>query len=172
MTAKMEIDSFILKFKRLLLSGRNATLVIQFNAGKAEINLKVELEDVSHHPHHEHHLRRWPRNGSSRERRRLRRAADAQEAEQSAENEEPVEEEVVAEKVVAEVAIDLEKDSANSATNEIEALKDEFCSNESFETTDDEQLVEKILVTADCQADWNKCVKNFHWWRWGAERRV
>ena len=57
--------------------------------------------------------------------------------------------------MVAEVAIDLGKDTANSATNEIEALKDEFCSNESFETTDDEQLVDKMLVTADCQADWN-----------------
>ena len=77
MMAKMEIDSFILKFKSLLLSGRNPTLVIKSNAGKAEINLNVELEDVSHHPHHEHHLHRGSRNGPFRERRRLRRAAAA-----------------------------------------------------------------------------------------------
>ena len=53
-------------------------------------------------------------------------------------------------------AIDLEKDTGNNATNEtLTTLRDEFCSDESFGTTNDEQLVEKILVTADCQADWS-----------------
>ena len=39
----MEIDIFIAKFKELLLSGRNATLEIKAVAGKAELNLHVEL---------------------------------------------------------------------------------------------------------------------------------
>ena len=41
--AKAEIDSFILKFKNLLLAGSNATLVIKSNAGKAEVSLNVVL---------------------------------------------------------------------------------------------------------------------------------
>ena len=45
--ARAEIDSFIVKFKSLLLSGRNTTLEIKSNAGKAEVNLRVELDDVS-----------------------------------------------------------------------------------------------------------------------------
>ena len=55
------------------------------------------------------------------------------------------------------------KDTTNDIpTVEPVTLKDEFCSNESFENESDEQLVEKILVTADCQADWSdKVVTNF-----------
>ena len=45
--ARQEIDSFILKFKRLLLSGRNATLVIKLNAEKLKstsmLSLKMSL---------------------------------------------------------------------------------------------------------------------------------
>ena len=45
-------------------------------------------------------------------------------------------------------------------TVEPETLKDEFCTNESFEIATDDHLVEQILVTADCQADWSdKVVK-------------
>ena len=47
--AKAEIDSFILKFKNLLISGRNATLVIKSNAGKAEVSLNVDLGQVHSH---------------------------------------------------------------------------------------------------------------------------
>ena len=154
--ARMEIDSFILKFKSLLLSGRNASLVIKSNAGKAEVNLNVELEDVSPHPANQHQHHHGPRNGPSRERRRLRRAAAAaaaQAAAQGAENVESIVEEVTTAMVVAEAAevINPVKDT----TVEPETLKDEFCSNQSFEIESDEQLVEKILVTADCQADWS-----------------
>ena len=50
--------------------------------------------------------------------------------------------------------------SEKVTTNDIpkvepETLKDEFCSNESYEIASDDQLVEQILVTADCQADWS-----------------
>ena len=52
-----------------------------------------------------------------------------------------------------------EEDTTNDIeTVEPETLKDEFCSNESFEIASNEELVEKILVTADCQADWNDSV--------------
>ena len=65
--AKAEIDSFILKFKNLLLSGRNATLVIKSNAGKAEVSLNVELGLVPPPPAlHQYHR---SRDGPSRQRR-------------------------------------------------------------------------------------------------------
>ena len=62
--------------------------------------------------------------------------------------------------MVAEEAIAPEKDTTNCPTNEIliscqATLKDELCSNESFEVANEEQLVDKILVSADCQADWS-----------------
>ena len=64
--ARTEIDSFIVKFKSLLLSGRNTTLEIKSNAGKAEVTLHGELGDASRPPaQHQHHP--WPRNGPSDE---------------------------------------------------------------------------------------------------------
>ena len=36
-----------------------------------------------------------------------------------------------------------------------ETLRDEFCLNQSFERASDKELVDKILVTADCQVDWS-----------------
>ena len=79
--AKAEIDSFILKFKNLLLSGRNATLVLKSNAGNADVSLNVDLGQVPPQPtQHVHHQ---SRDGPSRQRRRLRRAqARATEAEE------------------------------------------------------------------------------------------
>ena len=159
--ARQEIDSFIIKFKSLLLSGRNATLVIKSNAGKAEVNLTVELLDVSLPEHHQH--RRGPRNGPSRERRKLRRAAAAKEAENATKNEASIGNEVTAEEEVTKEATDPERGNTTAEDKTLEAvesetLKDEFCSNESFEIASSEELVEKILVTADCQADWNDSV--------------
>ena len=68
-----EIDSFILKFKNLLLSGRNATLLIKSNAGNAEVSLSVELGEIPPQPDQLHRHR--SRDGPSQQRRRLRRAA-------------------------------------------------------------------------------------------------
>ena len=155
--ARTEIDSFIVKFKSLLLSGRNATLEIKSNAGKAEVNLRVELGDVSCPPaQHPHHLR--PRNGPAKQRRRMRRAAEreVQEAAQATETAKVIAEEAtqtVGNGGQAEGAVLPEKDTA--IANESEILRDEFCSDESFENSSDSTLVETILVTADCQADWN-----------------
>jgi hypothetical protein len=149
--AKAEIDSFILKFKNLLLSGRNATLVLKSNAGNAEVSLNVDLGQVPPQPtQHVHHQ---SRDGPSRQRRRLRRAqARATEAEEVTE--------------VSDAQVETAAQAKDSETDlvqtEPETLKDEFCSDKTFEKQAliaedaiEEALVEKILVTADCQADWN-----------------
>ena len=62
-----EIDSFVLKYKNLLLAGIDANLTIISQAGKAVLTLTAEV-DVSHpHPRHV---------GAARVRRRERRAAE------------------------------------------------------------------------------------------------
>ena len=66
-----EIDSFILKYKNLLLAGIDANLTITSYGGKAVLTLAVEV-DVSH-PQPHHHLRHV---GAARLRRRERRAAE------------------------------------------------------------------------------------------------
>ena len=68
------LHSFILKFKNLLLSGKNATLLIKSNSGNAEVSLSVELGEIPPPPDQQHCHR--SRNGPSRQRRRLRRAAE------------------------------------------------------------------------------------------------
>ena len=47
----------------------------------------------------------------------------------------------------------MQRKSINPSTQN-ETLKDEFCSDDAFEEGNDEVQVEKILVVADCQADW------------------
>ena len=71
--ARAEIDSFILKFKNLLLSGRKATLLIKSNSGNAEVSLSVELGEIPPPPDQQHCHR--SHNGPSGQRRHLRRAA-------------------------------------------------------------------------------------------------
>ena len=44
----LEIDSFVLKFKNLWKSGRNANLTTNSNAGKADVVLSVELDEPFH----------------------------------------------------------------------------------------------------------------------------
>ena len=50
--SREEIDSFIVKFKTLLLSGKKATLVLKSDNGKAEVSLNVELGEVLPNPVH------------------------------------------------------------------------------------------------------------------------
>ena len=75
-----EIDSFILKFKTLLLAGKNANLEIKSDAGKVVMNLSVEV-DVSPNPHLHHHHRHV---GPARQRRRARREAERAAADNAA----------------------------------------------------------------------------------------
>ena len=69
----LEIDSFVMKFKNLWKSGRNANLTIKSNAGKAEVVLIVELDEPIHQTQHPHH--QSSRNGPAWQRRHERRAA-------------------------------------------------------------------------------------------------
>ena len=95
------------------------------------------------------------KNDNAPQRRRLRRAAE-REAENASENMEVIDKEVTAGNVQAEKATTIPvKNNKDIPANEHELLKDEVCSDESFGEVSDEILVEKILVTADCQADWN-----------------
>ena len=75
-----EIDSFILKFKNLLISGKIATLVIKSNNREAEVSLNVVLEKVCP-PHVGQYVPNKSRDGPSRQRRRARRAAEQAAAE-------------------------------------------------------------------------------------------
>ena len=65
--ALLEIDSFVLKFKNLLLAGVNANLTINSQAGKAILTLTAEVDVPPLHPRHV---------GAARLRRRERRAAE------------------------------------------------------------------------------------------------
>ena len=148
--ARAEIDSFILKFKRLLLSGRDATLVIKSNAGKAEVSLNVVLGDVPPPPDQQD--LQQSRNGPSRQRRRIRRA-EARKA-SNAEEVKKANDDKSSTGEVIEIAIDKEK---NTSPVTHETLEDEVCSDDTFNTNDEdseETQVERILVEADCQADW------------------
>ena len=172
--ARVEIDSFVLKFKNLLLSGRNATLVIKSTAGKAEVSLNVELGDVPPHLPGQH---QQSRDGPSRQRRRLRRAetrkaymtedvietateeVNAEKARTASNTEEVIK--TIVEEIDAEKATKVLQDSVsqNDAINH-NSLKDEFCPDDTFEEKESEsestvKHVEKILVKADCQAHWN-----------------
>ena len=136
--ARAEVDSFILKFKNLLLSGKTATLVIKSNNGEAAISLNVEVGKVTPPPACDGH----PANrvGPSRLRRRQRRAAEREASK-------------------AENAVDASEDQAKAVEathleknkrSEQETLKDEFCSDETFEDKEDiENKGNMICVTLD-----------------------
>ena len=177
-----EIESFVTKFKSLCASGHQARLTLNSRKGQVWVNLHVGLRCPQ--PHQgggaNHH---GPGHSNARQRRNNRRAASRAtqvteavtevatnedqvgEAEaaaaEAAEIAESNVEEVSAEIVVTSDVTNLEKDISNDiATVDPETLKDEFCTNESFEIATDDHLVEQILVTADCQADWSdKVVK-------------
>ena len=46
--ANIELDSFYVKFKTLLHAGKDATLFLKSNAGKAIVTLSVDLGHISH----------------------------------------------------------------------------------------------------------------------------
>ena len=115
------------------------------------MNLRVELGDVScPHAQHPHHQRSF--NGPARQRRRLRRAEE-QEAEKAKENGKAIVEE--ANEVVKNDRAEEADLPAKDIINESETLGEEFCWDESFERASDKDLVEMILVRADCQVDWS-----------------
>ena len=70
----LELDSFYVKFKNLLYSGKDANLTLKSEAGKASVILSLDLGPV--HGGHGHLFQQRSRNGPSRQRRREKRAAD------------------------------------------------------------------------------------------------
>ena len=85
--ASLEIDSFVRKFKALCEGGRNANLTLSSKAGKASVNLRVDLgvlqqQDLQHH----HPPPKPSRNGPAQKRRRERRAAARKAAAEEAES--------------------------------------------------------------------------------------
>ena len=72
--ANYEIDSFVRKFKVLCQAGRSASLTLSSDAGKASLNLSVDLgvlpDEGLHHPHHP---RNHSRNAPARQCRRQAR---------------------------------------------------------------------------------------------------
>ena len=79
-----EIDSFYIKFKHLVLSGQHANLNIKTEAGKAFVNLTVEVEIPPHVSPSFCDAR--SRTSPSRQRRTARRAAARQSAARVEEN--------------------------------------------------------------------------------------
>ena len=122
-----ELDTFYFKFKNLLLAGKNATLTLKSEAGRAHVNLDVDLghllaRAVPQQPHQ-------VRNGPARMRRRERRAearlnAGAAEATKSAE------EVSKSTEIIEKINEDEQHSIAEEATDEvIEKVTDELCSD-------------------------------------------
>ena len=78
--ANIEIDSFVKKFKSLCQLGRTAKLTLTSNAGKASINLSVDLEVLPQEvlPPPPKHSRNGPARLRRREKRAAARKADAE----------------------------------------------------------------------------------------------
>ena len=76
-----EIDSFVVKFKNLWKAGRNASLTMKVDSGKAEINLCVKDNDEI--PRIPLPYPRQSRNGPAQQRRREKRALACQQAEEA-----------------------------------------------------------------------------------------
>ena len=79
-----EIDSFVNKFKALCQDGRSARLTLASKAGKAVINLRVDLGVLSEQDPQLHHPPKHSRNGPTQQRCRDRQAAARQAAAEQA----------------------------------------------------------------------------------------
>ena len=133
-----EIDSFISKFQNLCHAGRNANLTFTSKAGKAIVNLSVELGSLHppapiqrnqpprNFPHH-------PRNGPSHQRRRQKRAearrVTAEEATHELSNEEAeileLAEEAYRESKVDKEASEIVAEEAKDITGRAEKVSEE-----------------------------------------------
>eukprot|EP00092_Neocalanus_flemingeri_P032320 GFUD01035138.1.p1 GENE.GFUD01035138.1~~GFUD01035138.1.p1 ORF type:complete len:247 (+),score=65.91 GFUD01035138.1:62-802(+) len=169
-----EIDSFVIKFQHLCCAGRNANLSFTSKAGKASVNLSVELGSLClpvqrlHQP--PPYLPHHSRNGPSRQRRRENRAKAQKTAAEKATQELSTEEaEVLAlaevlvlaeeaydktngEKDAEEAVFETAKDT-NNTEKVFEEPTDELCSDNVYdeEPLDDaeaarDKLVEKVLI--------------------------
>ena len=83
--AYSELDSFVNKFKALCQAGRNAKLTLSSNAGKACVNLRLDLAVPPQQDPQPLHQNKYPRNGPGQQRHRERQAAAGQAAAEQAE---------------------------------------------------------------------------------------
>ena len=163
--ALQELDSFIFKFKNLLTAGRSASLRMTSSAGKAEVHLSVELDDV---PPVTLLPPQSSRNGPARQRRREKRAAARQAAEKELHDKGATVEVSADEpdmKVIAEQAI-IEKSGSDATVDvaegvridkECEELVDEFCPDEefNFEASEHEFKIFEVFKISFSDKGWS-----------------
>ena len=65
--AYSELDSFVNKFKVLCQAGRNARLTLSSNAGKASVNLRLDLDVPPQQDPQLHHQTRDSNNNTGRD---------------------------------------------------------------------------------------------------------
>ena len=107
--ALLELDSFYVKFKNLLVAEKDATLTLKALSGRFQVTLSVDLGHVhSEYAHQPHQTRNQP----ARIRRRERRAE--------------------ARRLAAEAAVSAEKAKATKVTEEVE---DEISVSEEIEAS-------------------------------------
>ena len=169
-----EVKSFVMKFKNLWKAGRNANLTINSNAGKASVTLQIVDLEI---PHDVYQHKR-SRNGAAQQRRRERRAAARETAEkvigETAGVGDPAVEATAHTEKDKNDANDLSgkgelgnkdyeaKDTTlpeyvapnSDAEKGSENVIDEFCPDNIYVENVDDTLVEDILITTDCDADW------------------
>ena len=139
-----EIDSFVLKFKNLLLAGINANLTINSKAGKAFLPLAAEVDVRVPHPHHA---------GAARLRRRERRAAERAAAATDLAGVEVADQ---AEKANANKPTEIVVSEADSDTED-DTIEEVMKTPEKNKVTDEatEKVVEKAAIE-DTESDENK----------------
>ena len=179
--ANLEIQSFVNKFNILWHSGRNACLSIKANAGKASINLSVELDGphplARHEPSQSH--------GLARHRRREKRAADrraaavrvaeeaaiAREAEEAATARDAEEAAIAREAEEAAIAKESETDAceaveaSSNAKDEKASTFDAKANNETDKEKGEDLKAEKIAGKID--HDFDLYIFNY----WNTEKR-
>ena len=116
-----EIDSFIYKFRNLLLSGKDARLEIKSESGKATVNLTAEVDIPSRPPFQ---ARNGPaRHSAARQRRRDRRATARAAAAEAAAGQAPVGAEAVA---ADDVTVEKEEAAEAITDNISDVIENEF----------------------------------------------
>ena len=124
-------------FKNLWKAGTNASLTIKSNAGKAQVNLSVELGNPFDCDHPQHvNLRHGSKNGPAWQRRRFKRAAAHETAEAVTEHvvvvKATADGNVAAEKAVTEHNIAVATEDRSTTEKVSESVVDEFCSDEEY----------------------------------------
>ena len=132
-----EVESFIVKFRNLWKAGRNVNLIIEANAGKAAVSLRVaDLEGPPQVPGQFFCPPRRSRNGPAQQRRREKRAAARNATEEAATIEAEKATNVVIDKdavKATESIVTIETNAEEAPINKVaENVADEFCSDASY----------------------------------------